>query len=183
MKAPEKAKPYLLGFSSLLRIVLENSLQELVSFKKEIEAIQHYMDLESKFSKEFTYSFDYKNFTDLEAVMIPPMLLQPFIENAIKHGFEHGKKNELHISFEMKSGEQLIRCRISDNGLGLSNKDAAQNDTSRKSSLSVSSDIIKKRLQIYSKTLKTPSKVSITENEGGKGTTVELLIPFKSNLT
>ena len=182
LKAPEKAKPYLLGFSSLLRIVLENSLQELVSFQKEIEAIQHYMDLESKFSKEFAYSIDYQNFTDLEAVMIPPMLLQPFIENAIKHGFDHGRKNELNIYFEMKSREQLIRCRISDNGLGLSDTDAAQKDTSRKASLSVSSDLIKKRLQIYSKALKTRSKVSIAENEGGKGTTVELLIPFKSNL-
>ena len=179
LKTPEKAKPYLLGFSSLLRIVLENSLQELVSFKKEIEAIQHYMDLESKFSKEFTYSLDYNWFTDLEAVMIPPMLLQPFIENAIKHGFEHNQKNELSIFFDMRSKEKLIRCTIRDNGRGLSEKDTPKSDTVRKASLSVSSDIIKKRLQIYSKTLKTNSKVSIEENDGGNGTLVTLWIPFR----
>ncbi|BFP40553.1 hypothetical protein FGF1_13980 [Flavobacteriaceae bacterium GF1] len=182
LKTPEKAKPYLLGFSSLLRIVLENSLQELASFKKEIEAIQYYMNLESKFSKEFSYSIEYKDFTDLDAVLIPPMLLQPLIENAIKHGFDYGKKNELKLFFEMKFGEQLIRCTINDNGRGISNRDGAQNKTPRKASLSVSNDIIRKRLQIYSKTLKTKSKVSIEENEGGKGTTVELWIPFKSNL-
>ena len=82
------ASDYLLKFSRLLRLILENSMQDYVLFENEIDSLKKYMDLQLfRFPNKFTYEVIYKSLEEDEFIFIPPMLLQPFIENSIEHGF------------------------------------------------------------------------------------------------
>jgi tetratricopeptide (TPR) repeat protein len=117
----EDAYRFLAKFSKLIRNILDNSSQQLIPLTTEIETITLYVDVESK---RFDHSFEHRininnaNELPLEKIMIPPMMLQPFIENAIWHGLmpKSGKK-VLNITFNVISQENVI-CEISDNGIG-----------------------------------------------------------------
>jgi len=129
------ARLYLTKFSKLMRNILENSREQLISLDREIQTLNDYLALE-KFTRGD--SFDYEIITDKEAegeiVMIPPMLLQPFVENSIIHGFNGLKRRgKLEISFSIK--DHYLECRLKDNGVGrekaIHNK--MQRDTQHKS--------------------------------------------------
>lgn len=129
------ARLYLTKFSKLMRNILENSREQLISLDREIQTLNDYLALE-KFTRGDT--FDYEITTDEEAegeiVMIPPMLLQPFVENAIIHGFNGlDRRGKLEISFSIK--DHYLECRLRDNGVGrekaIHNK--MQRDTQHKS--------------------------------------------------
>jgi len=121
-----KAADYLSRFASLSRSVLNFSSQEKISLKEEIEMLQNYIELE-RARMENPFEIEYKIEEDLETefIEIPPMLLQPFIENAIKHGFNTiDYQGKLTLCFKEVDG--YIAVEILDNGSGLSeqkNKD------------------------------------------------------------
>jgi len=117
---PSKAADYLSRFASLSRSVLNFSSQENISLKEEIEMLQNYIELE-RARMENPFEIEYKIADDLETefIEIPPMLLQPFVENAIKHGFKNIKyQGKLSLCF--KEIEGYIAVEILDNGSGLS---------------------------------------------------------------
>ncbi|MEO5572373.1 MAG: tetratricopeptide repeat protein, partial [Bacteroidia bacterium] len=83
----EDANTYLLKFSKLMRLVLENSQHSEVSLKEDMQALELYMQLESiRLAHPFTYDFHIDESVDVEETTIPPLILQPFVENAIWHG-------------------------------------------------------------------------------------------------
>ena len=115
-----KAADYLSRFASLSRSVLNFSSQENISLKEEIEMLQNYIELE-RARMENPFEIEYKIDEDLEIdfIEIPPMLLQPFVENAIKHGLHNlDYQGKLSLYFKEKSG--FIEVEIVDNGNGLS---------------------------------------------------------------
>jgi len=119
------ADRYLLKFSRLLRLTLENSMEDYVGIEKEVEVLTKYLDLQKlRFDNKFEYNISLTNFEDLDLYHIPPMLLQPFVENSIKHGFKNisylGK-----IAIFLIENNNFIDCIIKDNGCGFTSNNKA----------------------------------------------------------
>ena len=114
----KEAVGYLDRFSRLVRLILQNSRSRKVPIKDEVEALKHYLELESlRFKRRFSYTIEVDPSINQNDVEMPPMLIQPFVENAILHGLlkkESGGKLVVKID---KYGDKLI-CVIRDNGIG-----------------------------------------------------------------
>lgn len=116
----ENANFYLGKFSKLMRMVLDMSNKEQITFKEEIELLKVYLELEAlRFDKDFYYkiSGEDKLSYSQDSIEFPPLLIQPFVENAIKHGLLHRKgKKVLFIDFTLE--DDILTCTINDNGVG-----------------------------------------------------------------
>ncbi len=162
---------YLTKFSRLLRLVLENSMEDYVSLDKEIESLKKYMDLQLlRFPEKFMYTFDMGNL-DIDLITIPPMLIQPFVENSIEHGFsELEKHGEIKISITRQN--KFLRCIIEDNGKGIDNLNSDRNAST---SIQLISDFLFKM---------TKMKLSIQNRKekdlNTTGTSIDFLIPYKT---
>lgn len=108
-------------FARLTRLVLENSTQALVSADREWACVKLYTELEAtRFEHSFDYAFQVAEGINLADIVLPPMLIQPLIENAIHHGLRHveGYRGKLSVSIAMENDETLV-VSVSDNGIGL----------------------------------------------------------------
>lgn len=114
----KSAADYLVQFSELTRLILEMSNKEKVTLYEELKALKLYLDLEKmRFEDDFSYELS-KIELDQEALLIPSMLIQPYVENAIKHGLLHKKgAKRLKINFDLKQNVLLVN--IEDNGIGI----------------------------------------------------------------
>lgn len=177
-KEEGKSVSYLSKFSKLLRIILENSRDKLVLLSKEIAAIENYLSLHNLEDHQFDYSIYIAPSIDTQTLLIPPMLIQPFVENAIEHAFlGQCGKNKIEISLHLDR-KQLI-CTISDNGIGIDSQ--AENRSNAKKSLATT--ITSERLKILSKDLQMKGEIRIANRSkfNEKGTLVTLTIPYKHN--
>ncbi len=114
----DKAIHYLSKFSQLMRLVLANSREISIPVKDELKAVIHYLDIERlRFDNKFDYRLEIDKNIDQDFMEIPPMILQPFVENAILHGLIHSERPGM-INIEMKLEEEFIFCSIQDNGIG-----------------------------------------------------------------
>jgi ligand-binding sensor domain-containing protein len=120
------ASNYLTKFSKLIRSILENSKKQWVGLDKEIEALQLYLSLEAmRFQQQFTYNIHVNENIATDLIQIPPMVVQPFAENAIWHGLLPKEDNcKLNISFFIQ--QQVLVCEIEDNGIGRDAADKVQ---------------------------------------------------------
>ncbi len=174
------ARVYLVKFSRLIRIYLEHSQKDKISLDEEIKALSLYLELEqNRFEDEFFFEINIKKNTPLKQIMIPTFLIQPYVENAIKHGLLHKSKNKkLVISFSEE--DDNIKCIISDNGIG---RIASEKINAKKFSThnSFSFKANKKRIALLNKTRGIPIKLIIKDEYGtnnkAKGTTVYITIP------
>ncbi|QTE23022.1 sensor histidine kinase [Polaribacter cellanae] len=164
-------------FSVLLRSVLNNSRLEEISLKNEIETLTNYLGLEQKMSsKSFQYKIETNlNNIDVEEILIPPMLVQPFVENAIKHGILANKEGKITIYFEVK--QHNLECTITDNGIGFHQSKKVNNNISHKS---VALKITKERIENLSKK-GTFTIEEITKENHILGTKVWFKIPLKTD--
>ncbi|UKJ08601.1 histidine kinase [Solitalea lacus] len=168
----EKSIKYLSQFSKLLRSSLELSRQNYVPLNEELEAIENYLSLQQM---RFEYTFDYeitKPETDTSTILIPPMLIQPFVENAIIHGIGH-RPNDGKISLEIRPNENQLLVKITDNGNGF-----GKTVNEKVSHQSLSGTIAKERLEILAKESKMNANVDIVSNN--QGTCVLLILPIKN---
>ncbi|MBK8873790.1 MAG: histidine kinase [Bacteroidetes bacterium] len=115
----DEAQKYLIHFSRLLRMVIDNSELNSIPLDKELAFIQLYLELESlRFGQSFKYTIEIADEIDPEEVFIPSLIVQPFIENAIWHGLLHKEGlRELSIEFRLIDDEHLI-FSVTDNGIG-----------------------------------------------------------------
>jgi hypothetical protein len=114
----DTASDYLTRFSRLIRQVLTNSQLSLIPLSDEIEMLRLFLDMERlRFSESFNYNIIYENTIEPETIYIPPMLLQPFCENAIWHGLMH-KEDQGKLDIIMSLQNDNLRCIIADNGIG-----------------------------------------------------------------
>lgn len=114
-----KANYYLVQFSRLMRIMLENSKKNYISLEREIRFLELYLELEAfRFNDKFHYLMSVGGNIDRSGTFIPSMILQPFIENAINHGIMP-KKTGGHISISIElQNKDLLKCTIEDDGVG-----------------------------------------------------------------
>ncbi|MFB9095890.1 tetratricopeptide repeat protein [Flavobacterium jumunjinense] len=175
-KEEGKSINYLSKFSKLLRITLENSRDKMVSLSQELMAIENYLALQNLENELYKYTVLVDGTMNTELFKIPPMLIQPFIENAIEHGFENQKEDreiDVHLNYINK---KLI-CTISDNGIGVDAKKENKNPYKK----SLATTITSERLGVLSKDLKMEGSVVIEDRQkyNKQGTIVTLVIPYK----
>ncbi|MFC4817505.1 sensor histidine kinase [Flavobacterium sp. GCM10023249] len=115
----EQASNYLGDFADLMRSYLQHSQEDKIVLHEELETLKLYLKLEKlRFDDDFEYEIKIDPKLEVHQIEIPSFLIQPFVENAIKHGLLHKKgEKQLVVSFE-KLGEDEVVCRISDNGVG-----------------------------------------------------------------
>ncbi|MBE0647340.1 MAG: histidine kinase, partial [Bacteroidales bacterium] len=115
---PDEASTYLSRFSQLVRDVLDNSVEEFVLLRNEINAITNYLELQkARYEDQFVYSLEVDNTLDEDGLLVPPMLAQPFIKNAIEHGIKY-KETTGHINIRFMAGGDLIWFEVEDDGVG-----------------------------------------------------------------
>ena len=115
-----EAERYLSKFAGLIRLILENSAQSFIPLTEEIKSLQLYLELEQlRFSKKFEFSIQMEEIDEPEYFLVPPMLVQPYVENAIIHGIMH-KEGMGHIKVSIKPGQvaKTLLCCIEDDGIG-----------------------------------------------------------------
>lgn len=114
----QESKTCLVQFSNLTRSVLENSKKKEIPLSEEIETLILYMELENlRFRNPFTFKIIIAPGIDIKTTLIPPLILQPFIENSIKHGFRETDKPG-HLTIEVQIDNELLICIVEDNGIG-----------------------------------------------------------------
>ncbi|MEL1247840.1 sensor histidine kinase [Flavobacterium helocola] len=170
---------YLNKFSSLTRTILELTEKNYLSINEEIKTITLYLDLEkARFFNDFNYTISIDKEIDTESIKIPTMLLQPFIENAIKHGLLH-LKGEKTINIVFKKTNHSLEISIDDNGIGRKRSEEL-NLNNRKDHISFATNAIEKRLEILN--LNKTNKITVSYIDKYKfdepiGTTVIINIP------
>ena len=170
------ANKFLTSFSRLMRLVMENSEYDFIPIQKELEILGIYLELEHF---RFKDKFDYKIYADEsldDDFEIPPMLIQPYIENAIWHGLRY-KENSGNLSLKLTKRETDLHIAISDNGIGRK-KSAELKTNNQKKNRSTALRNIKERIQIVNELHGLKINVSIKDfNKDGTGTLVELIVP------
>lgn len=145
-----EAITYLNKFSSLTRMILELTEKNYISIQQEIKTITLYLDLEkARFFNDFNYTITVDEQIDAELIKIPTMLLQPFVENSIKHGLLHLKGMKL-LTIDFRRNNNALEIWIDDNGIGRK-KSVELNATNRKNHMSFATNAISKRLEILNK--------------------------------
>lgn len=179
-----QAKWYLSKFAKLMRLILENATEEFILLKDEVSILENYLVLEKmRMNDKFDFTIEANENCDPESIEIPPMIIQPFVENAILHGLKHKEgKGELNINFSLI--ENVLVCTVRDNGIGrktaleLKNKSSAEHKSS-------AIQITNERLKRLSEEFKADAGVEITDifDETGKaaGTKIEIRIPVETN--
>lgn len=178
----EKASDYLNRFSRLIRLILQNSTKNQVNLKEELEALRLYIEMEAlRFQGQFKYTIQVKNGLVPVDHEVPPMLLQPYVENAIWHGLLHSEEpGRLDIILAIE-GHNLLCC-IEDNGVG---RDFVHemNANAKLKTRSMGTKITEDRLELFSKLYHSEAAVEIIDlkdREGRAiGTRVELSIPVQ----
>lgn len=170
----EDATKYLAMFSKLMRFTLESSKESLITIDKEIESITQYLNLENlRLNKIFTFSIE-KSFEIEDDMALPPMLLQPLVENAIMHGIlPMQQKGNIKIVFYTNDNQLFIE--VADDGIGIEN--SLKNKSEMPLHHSMAIEIVKKRLSMITKT--QDNNASITFAQQAKGTLVKLILPVQ----
>lgn len=170
----DSALKYLSKFSKLMRLTLEYSKGSLIPIDKEIESLENYLELEQlRFHNKFEFKINSSESIEFN-MGLPPLLIQPFVENAVLHGLVPKEENgKLEIHFDIEK-DQLI-CIIKDNGIGIS-KSKQIKEHSVQAHKSMALEITKKRLEIMEATISKSAQIEIIENNG---TIVTLRLPIQ----
>lgn len=178
----DKAVNYLAKFSHLMRMILANSIQSYIPLKDELKALSYYMELEKlRFDDKFDYTVHIDPAIDMEFIEVPPMLLQPYVENAIIHGLVHIEGKGTLIVRIRKKKDSLI-CMVEDNGIGREKaiKLREQSGINRQPRGMI---ITQERLEILNKQRKKGFSVKVTDLKDEKGeaagTRVEIIIQYR----
>ncbi|MEL6675701.1 MAG: two-component regulator propeller domain-containing protein, partial [Bacteroidota bacterium] len=175
------ARYYLAKFSKLMRMVLENSREGLIPVEEEIQTLEHYMAIERFCSGEkFEYEISVDEAIDPEEVLIPAMMIQPFIENAIIHGISHlPEKGHIKVQFRPQTG--WMEVSVTDNGIGR-NKAAQINAQQKQHHKSTALLVTQERLDLLTEDQNWSKSIQIIDLKTSKGapagTKVVVRIPW-----
>jgi hypothetical protein len=180
----KKASEYLNNFARLIRLILHNSKSNLIPLKDEIETLDLYLQMEAlRFGNKFDYTIYVAEDIDPAQIQIPPMLIQPYVENAIWHGIMHqenGTRGRVEIRLFLKN--EALNCTIEDNGIGRKKamQLAAMSTGPKRKSMGM--QITRERMEILNKLHKVSSTIDIEDLAGAderpRGTKVTIVIPF-----
>ncbi len=174
------ANKYLADFSKLMRLVMENSQLDFVPLANEIQVISLYLSLEHfRFKDKFDYEFEVDPQVDVDAIEIPPMLIQPYIENAVWHGLRYKEqKGILTVKIQLL-GENSLKVLIADNGIGRA-RSTELKTKNQKSTISTGIKNTINRISIINEMYHKKISIDIADlqpQEVDKGTLVQLVLP------
>jgi tetratricopeptide (TPR) repeat protein len=173
------ADEYLVKFAKLMRLILENSEQKEVPLSEDLKALELYMQLESlRMNNKFTYEIKVDDAIDKENTLVPPLILQPFVENSIWHGIAQ-KQGQGNIIVHIKKEGDMINCSVEDNGIGRKEAAlfAAGIPNGEKKSLGMK--ITKERIDVMNKIRKTAAIIQLSDLQ--QGTRVEVRLPLETS--
>lgn len=176
---PNEAGLYLSQFARLIRQNMNSLKSNLICIEDETERLRNYLDLEKfRMNDKFTYSIDIDPKIDPDEVLIPSMMIQPFVENAIWHGISPiDAKGEINIRFA-QADKNKLNIIIEDNGIGIT---AAKTFQKSDSHLNMGMELTKKRLEILSKKYNVKSGYFTSElypGQSNPGTIITLVVPI-----
>lgn len=177
-KNPEKMNETVNSFATLLRETLINSRKDTISLDQEIKTIRHYIEVERLMAEKlFEYRIDLKTDLDAEEILIPPMLIQPFVENAIRHGILKGPR-EGELIIEFTNSDHTLKVTITDNGVGIFSSQQQKPKTDHQS---MALTVTKERLESISGA--NALNMSEIKREDGSigGTTIVFKIPLETD--
>lgn len=173
---------YMGKFSELIRKILDTSNINTISLKEEIEILELYLDLEkARFESDFSVQLNIDEELDLENIQIPPMFIQPCIENAIKHGLFH-KQGLRHLKIAIAyddNQKEYIRIEIDDNGIGRT-MSREINKTLFSNHKSFAGSAMQSRVDLINQTLDKKISLFVIDKEDQAGTTVIIRLPINS---
>lgn len=175
----EAANRYLSRFSKLIRLILNNSEKNLVPIADEIKALELYLELEAmRFEERFEYKINVDSSIDILEMEIPSMLIQPYVENCIKHGILNSKRRGV-ILIDIQKHKNFLKCIIEDNGVGRSNTVFINKNNSHKS---FGTSITQERLaaiNALNNSQLSENVIDLYDDNGDPiGTRVEIFIPI-----
>ena len=175
------ANKYLSDFSQLMRAVLENSEEDFIPLKKEIELLELYTKLEHfRFQDKFDYNISVDENIDVNEFQIPPMLLQPYIENAVWHGLRYKEeKGKLDIAITKKNKDEIV-ITIADDGIGREKSKALKTENQQKQN-SKGMGNIKKRVSILNEMYKDKVDVFIDDYQAEGDTGTKVVVTLKKD--
>lgn len=167
-----KTADYLTKYAKIMRQSLESSYNELISLETELEFLNSYFEIQKlRYPSKFNYEIDIKENIETSEIQLPSMIIQPFVENAIEHGFSgNTEMGKILLGFSLDNKE--LKITISDNGSGTTN-----NLTSQKSYPSRATQIVKDRLFLLNKQYKSNARFDINSQQSS-GFTVVLVLPL-----
>ncbi len=175
---PDKMNDTVNSFAILLRETLVNSRKDKISLDQEIKTLKHYIEVERLMAEDpFEYDIILKTDMDVEEILIPPMLIQPFVENAIRHGIIKGsRKGQLKVQFETL--KDTLKVTILDNGIGIYNSQQQKPKTDHQS---MALKVTRERLESISG--KEALKITELKQDNGivKGTMIEFKLPLETD--
>ena len=173
----EKAEKYLLKFSKLIRATLSNSRETFITIEQEVELLTNYIELEQmRYQHRFQFNIEMNLSNSEKQLLIPPMLIQPFVENAIIHGLSKRAIDGLLI-VRFEKSENTIIVNVIDNGVGID----ATKKTTNQGHRSFGTEITKERMAIYEKNFNKSfawSALNAYDDDEFPGTNVEITIPI-----
>jgi len=178
----DEAIKYLNKFARLVRVILNNSEKPTVTVGEDLEALKLYLELEQmRFEEKFEYEIQIDESVDPDYDIMPPLLMQPYVENAILHGLNPlSYKGKLTISLESKNN--FLICTIRDNGIGREKSNEIRRTMPHNKHKSLGMKITEDRLKILNEINRSQLSVTITDlkDDHGNaiGTQVELFVPL-----
>lgn len=172
----ETANAYITKFSQLIRTGLHMSKLEYISLEKELAFIRNYLDLEQmRFENLFTYTINVDSSIEMELLNIPSLLIQPLLENSIKHGFKHIMYGG-HINIELKNiGNEHLEIVLEDNGCGING--IKLNSAKESSNTSMGIDIVRQRIHLLKEKMNdTEMTFELTNIE--LGVRAKIILPY-----
>lgn len=176
----EKSSRFLTDFARLMRQVLRSSTHDYISLKEETQILKYYLELQRlRFSDSFSYQLNIDESLKMESIMVPPMLTQPFIENAIEHGIRPiGTEGQIEISFRKDNNRVVVE--VEDNGIGIdASKQASEKEKGHES---MAIKITRERLEMLRRDSGGRTDLSIMDkkqvNPFERGTVVRIIIPL-----
>lgn len=176
-----QASEYLTKFSKLVRLILQNSQSTYITLESELEALQLYLELEQvRFDHHFNFTIRIDNDMDVSAIKVPPLIIQPYAENAIWHGLMH-KEATGNLGIELYEEENMLCCKIMDDGVGR-NKEVELKSNSASTHKSLGMQITANRIAMLQKEKQSATQIKIIDlilpDGSAGGTEVLIKIPM-----
>ncbi|MBW6490475.1 MAG: histidine kinase [Lentimicrobium sp.] len=175
---PEMANKYLAHFARLMRNILSSSTKEFVTLEDEIATVENYLELQKvRFPDKFDFKIKVDNTLDTDTLVIPPMIAQPFIENAIEHGIKHKEtKGLIEVSLRQNTGS--LNYEIRDDGIG---REKAKEIRSKSDNVhqSMATSITHERLKVFNRKRKNKISLNIFDLKNDAGNGVGTLVIFE----
>lgn len=176
----EKATEYITRFAQLIRQILANSEKPFVRLQEELEALRLYLEIEKLRFQNFTYEIHVDENVNVDFIEVPPLILQPYVENAIWHGLMHLTSTDRRLRVVVNQEAQFLHLTIEDNGIGRKQAGEIKSlGASRKQGMGMR--ITEDRLQLLKTIYGQDVKIvvtDLTDNGQPTGTRVEIRIPY-----